>query len=230
MAKKRKRITRKQLLKGSDEFISFSSRLLQSAIKYKVQISFALGAIALLVIVVSGVRYFSNKAENRAFALLEQAITGYNSIVKDIGREKACQDIGQDFDFIIKKYSRRDAAKVAGLIYANICYNAGDYEKATALYNKSLKDFKNHPSIKTFILSGIGYNHEEKNDYKAATNYFEMIVSQSGGMMKDEALFNLGRLYAAMGENEKSMVAFKKIISDYTDSIYIELARERVTG
>jgi tetratricopeptide (TPR) repeat protein len=57
-----------------------------------------------------------------------------------------------------------------------------------------------------------------------------MIVSQSGGIMKDEALFNLGRLYAAMGENEKSLMAFKKIISDYSDSIYVELARERVSG
>lgn len=226
----KKRVTRKQLLKKTDEFISFSSRLLQFAIKYKVQISFALGAIALLVIVVSGVRYFSNKAENRASALLEQAIIGYNFIVKDNGHEKAYQDIRQAFDFIVKKYSRRDAAKLAGLIYANICYNAGDYEKATALYNKSLKDFKNHPLIKTFILSGIGYNHEEKNDYKAAANYFEMIVSQSGTIMKDEALFNLGRLYAAMGENEKSIAAFKKIVSDYTDSIYIELARERLSG
>ena len=226
----KKRITRKQLLKGPDEFISFSSKLLQFAIKYKVQISFALGAIALLVIVVSGIRYFSNRAENRAFALLEQAIAGYDSIVKNDGPEKACRDIGQDFDFIIKKYSRRDAAKLARLIYANICYNAGDYEKATALYDKSLKDFKNYPLIKTLILNGIAYNHEEKNDYKAAANYFEMIVSQSGAIMKDEALFNLGRLYAATGENEKSTAAFKKIISDYTDSIYIELARERVSG
>ena len=225
-----KRITRKQLLKKPDEFISLSSRLLQSAIKYKVQISFALGVIALLVIVVSGIRYFSNRAENRAFALLDQATTGYDSMVKNDGPEKACRDIEQDFDFIIKKYSRKDAAKFAGLIYANICYNAGDYEKATALYDKSLKDFNNHPSIKTFILSGIGYNYEEKNDYKAAANYFEMIVSQSGAIMKDEALFNLGRLYAAMGENEKSITAFKKIVFDYTDSIYIELARERVSG
>ena len=226
----KKRMTRKQLLKGPDEFISVTSRLLQFAMKYKVQLSFALGVIVLLVIVISGIRYFSNKAENRAFALLNQATTGYDLIVKDNGPEKACRDIGQDFDFIITKYSTRDAAKLAGLIYANICYNAGDYEKATVLYDKSLKDFKNHPSIKSFILSGIGYNHEEKNDYKAAANSFEMIVSQSGAIMKDEALFNLGRLYAAMGENEKSTAAFKKIVSDYTDSIYIELAREKVSG
>jgi len=226
----KKRVTRKQLLKGPDEFISFSSRLLESAIKYKVQISFALSIIVLLVIVVSGIRYFSNKAENRAFALLDQAIIGYNFIVKDSGPEKAYQNISQNFDFIIKKYSRRDAAKLAGLIYANICYNAGDYEKATALYNKSLQDFKNYPSINTFILSGTGYNYEEKNDYKNAVKCFEIIVSQSGAIMKDQALFNLGRLYATMGENEKSIAAFKKIISDHTDSIYIELARERVGG
>lgn len=226
----KKRVTRKQLLKGPDEFISFSSRLLESAIKYKVQISFALSIIVLLVIVVSGIRYFSNKAENRAFALLDQAIIGYSFIVKDSGPEKAYQNISQNFDFIIKKYSRRDAAKLAGLIYANICYSAGDYKKATALYNKSLQDFKNYPSINTFVLSGTGYNCEAKKDYKAAVNYFEMIVSQSGSIMKDQALFNLGRLYATMGENEKSIAVFKKIISDHTDSIYIELARERING
>jgi hypothetical protein len=45
--------------------------------------------------------------------------------------------------------------------------------------------------------------------------------------MKDEAFFNLGRIYELMGENEKSTAAFKKIISDYTDSIYIELAKEK---
>jgi len=227
MAKKRK--TRKQLLKAPDEFISFSSKVLEFAIKNKIKIFYALGVIVLFVIIGSGFRYLSNKAEDKAFTLLEQAVNQYAFAAKADGIEKAYQNVGQDFNFIIKKYSKSDGGKLANIIYANICYKAGDYQKAIDLYNKSLKDFNKHAAIKTLILSGIAYNYEAKNDYKTAADYFEMIIAQSGNIMQDEALFHLGRIYELMGETEKSTAAFKKIVSDHTGSIYIELARERVS-
>ena len=87
-----------------------------------------------------------------------------------------------------------------------------------------------NPSVKPFILSSIGYAYQAKKDYKAAANHFEKIVSDPNGYMKDEALFNLGEIYAKLGNTEKSREAFKKILSDYTDSIYIDVVKERIAG
>ena len=46
----------------------------------------------------------------------------------------------------------------------------------------------------------------------------------------DDVLFELGDIYARLGEKEKSAEAFKRILSDHKDSVYLELARERVSG
>ncbi len=222
----KKRIKRKQLLNEPDRFITFSSRLLQFAVKYKIQISCAAGVVLAFIIVISGMRYFSNKAEDRAFAMLEECISKYETIMKENAPDKAYVGVEKDFHLILEKYSRTDGGKLARVIYANICYNAGDSDRAIALYNKALYDFDDNQSFKALILSSLGYSYEEKKDYRKAADYFEMIASGPDSIMKDEAFFNLGRLYAAMGENDKSRDAFKKIISDYTDSIYIELVKE----
>ncbi|MBU4414369.1 MAG: tetratricopeptide repeat protein, partial [Proteobacteria bacterium] len=58
----------------------------------------------------------------------------------------------------------------------------------------------------------------------------EMIMSEPDDTNKDETLFNLGRLYALMGNKEKSAEAFNKIITDYKDSNYTDLAKEKVVA
>ena len=113
-------------------------------------------------------------------------------------------------------------------MYANICYNAGDFDAATKLYNKALSDFENNPFVKNLILSSIAYCQEGKKDYNTAAKYLEMIMSGSDDANKDETLFNLGRLYAVLGNKDKSAEAFNKIISDYKDSSYLEIAKEKI--
>ena len=66
--------------------------------------------------------------------------------------------------------------------------------------------------------------------YITAAKYFEMIASVSDYSIKDEALFNLGEIYDALGDNVKSIDAFKEILSDHTGSIYTEIAKEKVAG
>ena len=57
-----------------------------------------------------------------------------------------------------------------------------------------------------------------------------MIIKDNGALLADEALFNLGRIYAEMGEQNKSTDAYKKIISSHGDSMYIAIAKENAAG
>jgi len=230
MMAKRKRITRKQLLKEPDEFMTFTGKMIRFVKKYKVQIFFVFGILFAFVIIISGINYFSNRAENTAFTLLEQSKTKYENIANKNGIDKAYDAVKNDFELILKKYSRRDGGKLAGIIYANICYGAGDFDKAIELYGKALEDFYDSQPLKNLILSNLGYSHEKRKDYKDAAKYFERIVSGSESIMKDEALFSLGRLYAEMGDFDKSISYYKKIISEFNDSIYYELVKEKVGG
>jgi len=225
-----KKVTRKQLLKEPDEFITFSARLFQFAIKYKIQIIACIGISCAVLIAASGVMYFSKKSEEKAFSLMQQGMEKYKMLSKTVGPIKAYQEVNTDFEFILKKYSSKDGGKLARVSYADICYQAGEYDKAISLYRQSLKDIGDHQPVKYLVLNGLGYSYAAKQAYQEAATYFQKIASGPDAIMKDESLFNLGRIYHTLGNAEKSKASYEKIVSDHPDSIYIELAKDKVAG
>jgi len=230
MAQKRISRSRKRDLAAPDEFITFWTKSIDFAEKNKMTVSCALGLVMVFIVAVTGFLYFLKKSENTASALLQQNIAQYQMLLKNTGPEKAYQEVGKDFQWLIEKYSGRTGGKHARLIYANICYSAKDYDTAIELYKTSLENFNDEPFIKDLIINSLGYSYTVKKDYKTAAEYFEKIASMPEYSIKDEALFNLGEIYEAMGDKEKSIDAFKEILSDHAGSIYIEIAKEKVAN
>ena len=229
MAKKRaKKVTRKQLLKEPDEFITFTSKAIRFAMDYKYQLTGGLAGLVILILIGVGIRYFSIKAQNTAFTILSQSQIKYEALLKQNGPQKALTEVAADFEGILKKYSTKEGGRLARVIYAGICYKAGNLDRAIALYNESLKDFNSNPFLKNLILNGLGYAHEEKKDLESAIKYFNMIVAGSDPVMKSEALYHLGRLYDAQGDRDKSIEAYKQLLDGHADSIYTELVKEKL--
>lgn len=229
MAKKRKK-TRKELLREPDEFMTISGKLIGFAVDHKNQLTYALGIIVVLALIISGIRFFSIRAENNASALLDKSLTKYNSTKAEKQPDEVYGEVSADFQFILNKYKGKESAKLARLIYANICYNAGKYKQAIELFKTALTDFAKYPMIHHQILSNLGYAYEQEEDYSTAVGYFEKISAASEPIMRDEALYHLGRLYDKLGENEKSREAYNKILTDHQDFIYIDLVKERMSG
>lgn len=225
-----KRVTRKQLLKEPDEFITFTGRLIQFAIKYKIQLLTGIGIACALLLFIFGFMYFSAKSEEKAFALMQLGTEKYKTISQTANPAKAYGEVHTDFEFILQKYSGKEGGKLARVVFADICYRAGEYDKAISLYRQALNDFGDRQPLKHRVLNGLGYCYAAKEAYQEAAAYFEQIASGTDAIMKDEALFNLGRIYLSLGNPEKSKASYEKIVSDHPDSIYIELAREKLAG
>ncbi len=134
----------------------------------------------------------------------------------------------QQFENLIEKFPRTGAGKIGKVLYANICFKEGDYDQAALFYQEALKDFNLESSFKNIILSGLGHAYREKKDMALAIKYFETIASGSDDLLKDEALFQLGHLYENAGNSTKSMEAFKKIVSDFSDSLYASVVKEKI--
>ena len=117
---------------------------------------------------------------------------------------------------------------MAMFVFAGISNDAGDTDRAIELYEAGLKYFKSDPTYQNFILSGLGYAYEKNQDVSRAVSYFQRIADGSDPTVKDLALFNLGRLYQQMGDTEKSKAAYTRLTTDYADSIYYEVAKEKV--
>ena len=205
--------------------------MLKFVMAHKKQVGYGAGFIVALILIISGFRFFSNRAENNASALLQKGVIKYAMLIDaKTPPDKAYQDVSEDFKLILEKYGSKQAGKKSRLMYANICYAGGDYEKARELYKKALGDFEESPLIHLEILTSLGYVNGQLNDYSAAAEYFEKVAASSEQIMRDGALFQLGLVYEKLGESQKSKNAFETIVSDHQNSIYMDLAKEKIAG
>ena len=227
MAGKRMLRAKKKKLKEPDEFITFSSKALAFLLENKSQAIFISISLLLIMIIFTGIRSYYIKSENRAFTILSQSIAEYQAAVKDGRNTSALQKVDEELNAILDQYSAGSAKKFVKVYLANIHFQNKDFDKAVDLYDVALKDFGEDPLINNLILSSLACSYAEKNDYKSALSYFETIVSGGNGFMKDEALFNLGRLYEATGEQDKSRDAFLSLDKNYPDYLYAELIKEK---
>ena len=226
MAAKKK--TRKQLLKEPDEFITFTSKAITFFTAYQKQISYILSTIVVIAVIFFGYRFFAQRAEIKAFTLLGQAQSKYNTLKETSSETAAYNQVSEAFQSIIKKYGGNAAGKFARLIYANISYDAAQYEKAIALYKQSLNDFKDDKFVYNMILSNLGYAYQNVKDGQNAIAYFEKAASATDLPIREEALFNLGLMYEKSGEDAKSQKVLHEILNTYPDSIYSEMVKEEL--
>ena len=220
--------TRKQLLKEPDEFITFTGKAITFVSGYQNQIFYALAAIVAIALVFFGYRFFAQRAESKAFSILGQTQSKYETLKGTSSAGEAYSQVSEAFQNIIKKYGDNAGGKLARVIYANICYDAAQYDKAIALYKQSLNDFKDDKMVYYLILNSLGYAYQQVDDAQNAVTYFEKAASATDSQISEEALFNLGLIYEKLGASDKSQQALQKILNDHPSSIYYNMVEEKL--
>ncbi len=219
--------SRKRELEAPDEFLTFSGRLLKFATENRRKIGTGVAVLLALIFIGSGLRYYSFYTEKKAFEMLDKGIKNTEAARKEGDPVKVYQAASADFKNILDTYPEKKAAKIARVMFADIAYAAGEYDVAISLYKKAIEDFKGDTVYRHLILTDLAYACEQKKDYENAFKYMKMIETDSDPELKDEVLFNLGRLHSKINPSEKENEYYKKILEAYPKSVYADMAREK---
>ncbi len=222
--------SRKELLKKPDEFITLTGKAIGFARDYQNHIFYAVCAIIVVGLIFWGYRYFAQRAEVKAFSMLQQTQSEYQTLKAASSAPEAYSKVAEAFQGIIKKYGGNAGGKLARVIFANISYDAGQYDKAIALYKQSLEDFKDDKAVYNLILNSLGYAYQKMDDTQNAVMYFERAATAKDSIVREEALFNLGWVYQKLGEAAKSQQTLQTILDDYPNSIYFDMVQEELSA
>lgn len=222
-----KRYKGKKSLKQPDEFITFSSKLLQHVIQHKTKFIYALAGIVFVVLTISALAYFSRKAEDRSLLLLNQAMARYESVQVESDLVTAYNIVKEDLEAITDTYKNKAGGKLANFYLAGCSFAAGDFQQAETLYQKSVSDFSGIVPFEALAKSGLGYCLEQQGNREAAAEIFSNMPDSADSLMGDEILFALGRQYAAIGKIARQMKTAEKLVETYPQSIYINILKEK---
>ena len=222
-----KKISRKQLLKEPDEFITFTGKLIQFYTQHQSQIIGGLAAFIILLASIAGYRYYTLRAEAQASFQLTRIKTTYEELSADGDAASAYAGIKADMEALMKTYGNRSSGKVAGIIMGDYSYQAGEYAAAREYYEKALGSFPAGSIYASRLLSSLAYTCLAEGDATKASSYFEKTVADTDALMKDEALFNLAILSSAADASPTTPSFWQQIVSDHEKSMYREIALEK---
>ncbi|MEE4365456.1 MAG: tetratricopeptide repeat protein [Desulfotignum sp.] len=193
---------------------------------YKKQLLLILGAVVVVAAVFSGIMVSFQRSETQASNLVAEAAGRYNRLADD--PQKAFLEVKESFEAVLDRYANTDAGRMAQIIYAGICMDAQEYDRAGTLYENALKSVGNQAAMRNFLLSSLGHVWLAKNDLDRAKTYFQQIETGKSDLLKDESRFILARIYASVEQTDASQKMYEKLVAENQQSMYAGLAQAMV--
>jgi len=221
----KKKITRKELLKKEDEFISLSARASQYILAHARTIKYLLYGLAIILIIVLGGMLYYKHLNKKALAAYN---TAYKALVGNTSPETSEEDIQksiEEFDRLIKDYGRTKIATLAIPQLAYLKFDQGKFDEAISLYQTYLEKEKSNSIYRSMAYFGLAAAYEAKEDYESATRALEPVAKGEKDFLKEEALFSLGRMYELSGQTKKAQEVFKEFVAQFKDSPLLPLAK-----
>jgi tetratricopeptide (TPR) repeat protein len=223
-------VTRKQLLKEPDQFITFSGKLIAFGRSHLRTIWIGAGVFVALIVAAAVVVQISDRNARNASQKVEQALAKYSAALGDTDAKTAYHRVKGDFEEIFDQYGSKSAAKIARIVYGDISYSAGDAETAIAMYTQALEALGDDSSLKNIVLSGLGHAYLLNGANADAIRCFETLSQDKETTMKSGALFNLAWLYDEAGEKEKSRARYEALLAEFPDTMVGDLVKEKINS
>ncbi|MBU1169928.1 MAG: tetratricopeptide repeat protein [Proteobacteria bacterium] len=223
-------LARKKELNEPDEFITLSNKALEYSRQNKSMImSVVIGALA-LIIVISGYQYYAQSRGNKAFAQYASDMAWYETALKEKKGDVPLKDVKEKGDSFLGKYAGTTAAMLAQAKYAGIYFKEKDFSAAEKLYNDLLSESKPGTALRNISLCALAQCYEAMDKTDQAVARYQELLSGENEIKKDEALFHLGLIYEKKGDQAQSRDAYSRLAKEFSDSMYVEMAKEKVDG
>lgn len=225
-----KKLTRKELLREPDEFITTTGRLIALGVAYRKQLLIGATVFLAAVLLFTILRVMSLRSENQSFVALSKVMAKYEAQEADKSDADRLQAVKADFEEFLGRYGDRGAGRIGRVIFAGICRDGGDLDTAVSLFTRAIDDYSKNPFYANLIHTALGQRLTAKKETAQAVTHFEAAAVKTASPLADTALFNLGLLAEAEGQAEKARSYFKRISEDYPDSIFRDIVKERTAG
>jgi predicted negative regulator of RcsB-dependent stress response len=224
-----RRITRKQL-KQSDEFVSTMDAVLHwLSENWRPIVAGVVGLCAAAVIWWMFGLWQDSRTEDASYAL-HHAVTVYEG-EDSIGQLIPTGDpdaAEAEFLEVIEHYGRTDQADMARIYLARIYFDRDETDEARDLLVGLAERHRGDTVGRIATLDLIHLRIAAGQATEVAAELEAMVSGSNPGLPRDVALYELGQLYMAEQDQAQAGGYFQKLVDEFPESPYGNLARQRL--
>jgi TolA-binding protein len=224
----KEKVTRKELLKSPDEFLTVSGRVIlyvkEHAKPFKVT-GYVLVGAALVYLGASYYFNYANKKGQEAYDAAYEEVIKIKEIKADDEAVKKSEEL---FKKVITDHGLSKASRLASPQVAHLKFLEKKYDEAIQLYQAYLKEVPENSVYQSLALMALAASYEGQGDFGKAIETLQRILSSSESSFKEQATLHLARVYGLSKQPDKAKETLKEFIERYKNSPFLSMAKARL--
>lgn len=221
----KKKITRKQLLKKEDEFLTLSSRVANFIGSYQQRLKYIGFTIGVIILAYLGAYTYLNYVNKKGQGVYNEA---YNLLASNMKPDADHDKLKKSEELFRKVVDDYGLSKAAGLALSQIAYlecRNGNYDEAIALYRKFSDKVSGKVQYEALGNMAIATCYESKGDFKKAIEILSTVVEVKNNPFGETAMLNLARIYRSDNQQGKAKEVLKNFIEQHKSSPFVSIAK-----
>ncbi|MDY7035816.1 MAG: tetratricopeptide repeat protein [Thermodesulfobacteriota bacterium] len=224
----KKKLTRKELLKGTDEFLSLSARAAIFVNKHSRQFVLMGAILAVIALIYLGITTYLGYVNRKGQDTYNIA---YYTFLKNMnmgGDQKKIKQSEELFKKVIEEYGLSKAARLALPEIAYLKFLDKKYDEAISMYEKFIIEESDNSPYQSLASIALAACYEEKKDFKRAIEILRQITAGSDDYFKEQAMLHLARVYRLSNQEDKSLEILKEFIEKFKTSPLVPIAKAHI--
>ena len=215
MAKKIK-ITRKELLKEPDQFLSFSEKAMLFFTKNRSKV-----IITITAVLIAGLSFLGYKSYQKSQIMKYEAL--YFNMVEMVKTE------GIEVDELIKIRDQirfRSHRNRASLLLADLYYMNKEFDKAQTTFLEIINDSQglNHQMANI----GLAYIYEAKGELRDAINLYKSVIDENTSFPLFQVYWSLARCHVNNNDNSNALIILREMQIKFSGTAELEKIDRRI--
>jgi len=225
MAKKTTKVTRKELLKKPDEFLTISNRILSYLTEHLKECKIIGAALVVILIGYLSIHFYLGYVNEKGQNSYNKACLQWNNNAENVPDQEKFKQTESMFLDVINKYSFSKAAHLALPQVAHLRFLNNEYDGAIELYSEFLSKVSDDLQCQVITKVALATCYEAQGQLQKAIDILIPILDGPDNLAQEAAMFNLARIYQLSNNNDKANELFNNFIEQYKKSPFISMAK-----
>jgi tetratricopeptide (TPR) repeat protein len=221
----KKKVTRKQLLKEPDEFLTLSGRAALFIRGHSRQFTYLAWAVAAGLLIYLGINTFMGYIHKKGQTTYN---TAYYLLTENADPEEDAEVLKKSAELFQKVIGKYGMSKVSRLALPELAYlrmAEKKYDEAIDLYLEFLDKVPDHTPYQSLARLALAACYEAKGEFENAIESLDRVVNGANEFFKEQAMLSLARVYRLANQSDKSKKILEEFVEKYETSPFLPIAK-----
>lgn len=225
-----KKVTRKELLKEPDEFITLSGRALQFARQNPRTVTGVCIAVVAAIVAAAVIYGYQQRMKTLSHEQFQKLYPEYRLAMdaKEPAPNEKLEQLFKRFDAVAQEFPNQVGGEMALLYSAHLLYKMSDYKGALDRYTRMQSTSLVEKGLGSLLLYHLAMTRLALKEYDEAKSLFDTLSTDTNSPYRREALVAIAGIYEAMGKNKEAVQAYRQYLKMFPQAPDAPFVRTRI--